>query len=149
MTLLGFLRNSTFLIITCATLAVSTAGLALKSVQLSAQVAGFTASAATAAIANRRAISAAVARTKARARLRRTVTSIPLVGVAALAAFERQDYLEWQEENPNGTKGEYGCEVATLSAEFIDEVLQEMPEWIRPSQDTVLSILPECDKAAP
>lgn len=143
--LFALFKNTVFLLVTCATLAVSTAGLAVRSVQLSAEVAGLSASAATAAIANRKAIAAAVARTKAKARLRRVVAAIPIAGIAAAGYFEHQDFAEWQEDNPDGTASEYGCEVATLSAEVVDEVLQELPERVRPSRDTVLSLLPECE----
>ena len=142
----GFLRNTTFLLITCATLAVSTLSLAAKTVALSGQVATMTASAATAAVANRKAIASAVARTKAKARIRRYVAAIPLVGIAAAGAFETQDYLEWQEENPERDRGDYACEVADASASVIDEVLQSLPERVRPSSDLVLSKMPECEE---
>lgn len=143
--MIALLKNTTFLLITCATLAVSTAGLAVKTASLTAQVGLMTANAAGAAIAHRKAIAAAVARTKAKARLRRIVAAIPLVGIGAVAEFERRDFVAWQEENPEGTFGEYGCEVATVSAEVMDEVLQELPEWSRPKPETVLGFLPECE----
>lgn len=138
------IKSVTFLILACSALFFSTSALALKTIQLSSQVAGLTASAASTALANRRAVYEAVARTKAKARLRRIVASIPIAGIAAAGYFERQDFLAWQADHPNGTFEEYSCEVTTLSAEVIDEVLQELPEAVRPSKDLVISALPDC-----
>ncbi|WP_323764230.1 hypothetical protein [Marinovum sp.] len=138
-------RNTAFLLITCATLAVSTAGLAVKTLSLSAQVATLSASAAGSALAQRKAVAKAVARSKSKARLRRVMVGVPLLGLAAAAAFERQDYLDWQQDNPGGTLGDYGCDVARSSAEVMDDVLQELPERVRPSPEMVMSLLPDCD----
>ena len=145
MAILALLKNTTFLLITCGTLAVSTVGLAVKTASLTTQVGLMSANAAAAAIAHRKAIAAAVARAKAKARLRRLAAAVPIVGIGAVAEFERRDFLAWQEDNPDGTYGEYGCEVATISAEVMDEVLQELPERVRPRHDRVLGLLPECE----
>ena len=107
-----------------------------------------TASAAAAAIANRKAIAAAVLRTKAKARLRRALVVVPVAGIAAAIAFEREDYLEWKQDNPDGDLEAYGCEVSAVSAEVVDDVLQDLPEQVRPSRDWLLSRLPECEKPA-
>lgn len=104
-----------------------------------------TVSAAAAALANRKAIAAAIVRTKAKARLRRAVVALPIAGVAAAVAFERQDYLEWKDDHPDGDVEDYGCEVGTVSAEVIDDVLQELPGPVRPSRDWLLSRLPGCE----
>ena len=147
--LFSLIRTTTFLVMLCITLATSTLSLAVWTISLTTQVATLTTGAAAAAIAHRKAIAAAVIRTKtrekAKARLRRTMVAIPLVGVAAVAYFEHGDYLEWKEENPEGDLGEYGCEVGTVSAEVIDDVLQDLPDNVRPSRDLVLSQLPECE----
>jgi hypothetical protein len=50
-------------------------------------------------------------------------------------------------ETPNGSRQQYGCEVLGLTAEVLDEVLQELPERIRPDSDTVLKHMPECEPA--
>lgn len=146
LTVFAFFKNTVFLLILCATLAMSTAALAFKAISLTAQVATMTASATTAAIAHRKSLASTVARLKAKARLRRVMAAVPLVGIGAAGYFERQDFVEWQEENPEGTFTEYSCEVATISAEVVDEVLQELPEEVRPSRDLVLSYLQECDQ---
>ena len=139
-------KNTIFLMLLCATLAVSTATLAVRTTVLTAQVAAASASLATATISNRKKVLDAIARTKAKARIRRYVAAIPLIGIAAAGAFEAQDFLEWQQANPDGTKLDYSCEVAQASGEVIDDVLQSLPEKIRPSSDMVMSYLPTCER---
>ncbi len=134
----------TFLLITCATLLVGTAGLTIKATVLSAQVTTLTVRATASVVENRKAIAAAVARAKAKARLRRLIAVIPLAGIGAVGYFERQDFVVWQEDNPEGNIGDYSCEVATVSADVMDEVLHDLPELVRPSRNFVLSKLPEC-----
>lgn len=129
----------------CVTLATTTLSLGIWAISLTTQVATMTASAAATAIAHRKAIAAAIVRAKAKARLRRIMVAVPLAGIAAVGYFEHGDYQEWKEDNPDGGLGDYGCEVGTISAEVIDEVLQELPETVRPSRDLVLARLPECE----
>ena len=142
-----FLRRTTFLFVLCVSLATTTVSLAVWAVSLTAQVATLTASAAASAVAGRKATAAAVARTKAKARLRRLVVAVPVAGAAAAIWFERQDYLQWKEDNPDDDAAAYGCEVSATSAEIIDEVLQELPAKARPPRDLLLSQLPECPSA--
>ena len=139
-----WLRNSVLLIWLCGVLAVSTVALGVQALTLSAQVATATASATAAALSHRKDLARAVARTKAKARLRRALVAVPVVGIGMAAAFERQDYLEWQGENPEGSFADYSCEVAELSAEVVDEVLQDLPDGMRPSRDMVLRNVPDC-----
>ena len=136
----SFLKNTTFLIIMCASLMISTLSLAAKAAGATAQVAAMTASAAATAAAHR----TALAKVKAKARLRRYVAAIPVAGIAAVTYFETEDFLEWQEENPEGTKMDYACEIADASASVVDETLQSLPKRVRPSSDFVLSKLPDC-----
>ena len=145
--MLSLLRNTTFLIITCATFAVSTAGLAVKTFSLSAQVAGLTASAATAAVTHRKELAATVSRVKAKARLRRLVAAIPLRQASLpLRSLSDAIFFRGKKKTPDGTFGQYGCEASVLSAEVMDEVLQELPEAVRPRKETVLKMLPKCDE---
>ena len=140
----AFLKNTTFLMILCASFAISTISLAARTFSLAAQVTALTASAASTAVAHRKTLASAVAREKAKARIRRYIAAIPVAGLAAVAYFETEDFLEWQEDNPDGTKTDYACEVADASAMVIDETLQALPDNLRPSSDFVLSRLPEC-----
>lgn len=85
-------------------------------------------------------------RAMAKARVRRLTTAIPIVGVGAAIYFERQTYGEWRELYPDGTPEEYACDMATLTAEVMDEVLQELPELARPSERRVQGFLPDCEE---
>ncbi|GAB5461480.1 hypothetical protein [Hoeflea alexandrii] len=142
--LFKLVRTTAFLVVLCVSLATTAVSLGVWAVSLTAQVTTMTASAAAAAIANRKAIAAAVLRTKAKARLRRALVVVPVAGIAAAIAFEREDYLEWKQDNPDGDFEAYGCEVSAVSAEVVDDVLQDLPEQVRPSRDWMLSRLPEC-----
>jgi hypothetical protein len=88
----------------------------------------------------------AVAKTKAKARVRRAISAIPVLGTAAFAAFEYNDYQQWLEENPGGTKEQYGCEVLNNTSEVFSDVANELPENIRPSQEAVFAVMPTCNE---
>lgn len=117
----------------------------LWALQLSSTVATMSANAAATAVRHRKEIARAIARTKAKARLRRFIATVPVFGVGTVIYFEEQDYREWLEENPKGTRGDYSCEVAHFSADVIDGVLAGLPEYLRPGPYTVLGWIPECN----
>ena len=140
-------RSTVFLMWLCGALAVGAITLGIQAVTLAAQVTTLSASAAATAIRHRKDVARAVARTKAKARLRRALVAVPIVGGGAMVYFERQDYQDWQAENPEGSFADYTCEVAALSAEVVDDVLQDLPETVRPSRDTALAMLPACTES--
>lgn len=142
------MRTTAFLAVMCVSLATTAVSLGVWAVSLTAQVTTMTAGAAAAAIAHRKAIAAAVLRTKAKARLRRALVVVPVAGIAAAIAFEREDYLEWKQDHPDGDLETYGCELSAVSAEVVDDVLQDLPEQVRPSRDWLLSRMPECTETA-
>lgn len=161
--LFAFFRTTTFLLLLIGSLVMSTISLGVWVASTTAQVATLTAGAAASVIAQRKAVAAAVAstrakmlvkrkkavaravlKTKAKARMRRVMVAVPLAGIAAAAAFERQDYLAWKEDNPGGDLNAYSCEVAQLSGEVVEEVLAELPEQVRPGRNMVLGRLPKC-----
>lgn len=86
----------------------------------------------------------AMARAIARARLRRLVVAIPLVGAGAAVYFERQAYYEWLALYPDGTPEDYACDMAELTADVLDEVVQELPERVRPSERRLRNFVPDC-----
>lgn len=137
----GLLKNTVFLSIMCLMLAISTATLAVKTLSLGTKVAAV---AAGAAAAQRQAVATAVTRTKAKARLRRMVVMVPVAGIAAAGYFEEQDYQEWKAQNPGLGRTDYACEVSRVSADVIDDMLQGLPEDVRPSREFLLSKLPDC-----
>lgn len=143
--LFRWLRNTVVLMWLCGALAVSTVVLGIQALTLTAQVATATASASAAALRHRKDMAKAVSKAKAKARLRRVLVAIPIVGTGAAVAFETRDFQNWQTDHPEGTFSDYSCEVASLSAEVVDEVLQDLPETVRPTPAMVLSQLPECE----
>lgn len=140
-----WLRSTVVLLWLCGALAVGTVVLAVQAITLSAQVATLTAGAAATAVKHRKEMAKAVSKAKAKARLRRMLVAIPFVGGGVAVAFEAQDFQDWLVDNPDGTFAEYSCEVAALSAEVVDDVLQDLPETVRPSRDMVLRQLPDCE----
>ena len=64
-------------------------------------VAKLTAQASATAIKHRKQITKSIAKVKAKARLRRMLTMVPIAGIAAGGYFEEQDYQEWLIDNPN------------------------------------------------
>ncbi|MCK0150771.1 hypothetical protein MWU54_12100 [Marivita sp. S6314] len=141
---LRFFRSTMVLLWLCGALAASTIALGVQAMTLSAQVATLTSSAAATALKHRKEVAKAVSKTKAKARLRRMMVAVPVLGGGAALAFEAQDYQDWQAQHPDGSFADYTCEAATLSAEVVDETLQELPETLRPSRETVLNWLGDC-----
>ena len=93
------------------------------------------------------------AKLKARERIRRSLIAVPVVGAGLIVYFEEQDYQDWLIDNPNGSRADYACEVASYSAEVIDEIVenvvdagQSLPESVRPDPETVKEWLkvPKC-----
>lgn len=85
-------------------------------------------------------------RTKAIARLKRTLVAVPVIGIGIASYFEKKDFDEWQKDNPGGTLKEYTCEFSAISAEYLDEVLQDLPQNLSENiPDKVLSnMAPKC-----
>lgn len=88
----------------------------------------------------------AITKTKAKARMRRAVIAVPLVGIAAAAWFEKTDFDEWQVDNPDKGKYDYVCEISTSSVEIVDEVLQELPSELRLEKGAIVAQLPNCEE---
>ncbi len=140
----GVFRSIVFLGWLSLALLSTTIAAGIWAVQMATTVATMTTKAAATAVAHRKQLATIVARTKAKARLRRTIVAVPIAGIGAITYFEEQDYREWKEQNPEGTRQQYACEVAALTAEIIDAVLQELPKMVRPSPSAVISQIPEC-----
>jgi len=141
----GVFRNVVFLGWLCFGLASTTIAAGIWALQMTTTVAAMSAKAASTAVAHRKQLAKAVAKAKAKARLRRAVVAVPIAGVAAIGYFEEQDYQEWLEDHPEGTRQQYACEVASMTAEIADEVLQNLPERVRPGPETILGYMPECE----
>lgn len=154
------LRNSIILIWLCGTLVISTIGVGVWALQQSLLVASLTADLASSVTelastkaAHKKALSEQKAKLKAKARLRRAIVAVPIVGAGLILYFEEQDFQEWLDENPDGDRAQYACEVAAHSAEILDvvvadtvEAAQSLPKSVRPNAETVRAWvqIPKC-----
>ena len=139
-------RSAIFLFLLALGLGIALLQTSLSLASATAQVATLSANAATAAALHKKQMAKAISKEKAKARLKRLIVAVPLLGTGAAVAFEGNDLKVWLEENPDKSPTDYGCEVASSSAEVMDEVLAELPEKFRPSSDLIMSRMPDCDE---
>ena len=139
--MLGWFKSGAIVASLIISLLVTAISLGVWSLKLVSQVAELTSTLTATVAASRVSQSKAVAKAKAKARLRRLIAVTPVVGIAAMGYFEEQDFQDWLIENPSGTRTQYACEVAQLSAEVIDEVLHDLPDAIRPGPRQVADLL--------
>ena len=154
------LRNTLFSVWVIGSLLFSTVGLgifaisqAVRVATLSADLASSAAELASTKAAHRTALSEQKAKIKAKARLRRGLVAVPVIGAGLIIYFEEQDFQEWLVENPNSSRSDYLCEVAKYSVEMVDDILadtieaaQSLPKSVRPNAETVKAWLeiPRC-----
>ena len=143
------LRNSIFLLWLCGTLVVSTVGVGVWALQQTLRVASLTADLtssvselASTKAAHKMALTKQKAKLKAKARLRRAIVAVPVLGTGLILYFEEQDFQEWLDENPDGDRTEYACEVAKYSAEIANEIVKDT---IKAAQDLPKSVIPDTD----
>ena len=139
-------RSAIFLFLLAVGLGVVLLQTSLSLASATAQVATLSANAATAAALHKKQMAKAISKEKAKARLKRLIVAVPLLGTGAAVAFEGNDLKVWLEENPDESPTDYGCEVASSSAEVMDEILAELPEKFRLSSDLIMSRMPECNE---
>ena len=144
--LLGLFKSAIFLFLLALGLGVALLQTSLSLASATAQVATLSANAATAAALHKKQMAKAISKEKAKARLKRLIVAVPLIGTGAAIAFEANEVKVWLEENPDKSATDYGCDVAYASADVMDEVLAELPERFRSSNDLIMSRMPECDK---
>ena len=140
------LRSAIFLFLMAVGLGVALLQTSLSLASATAQVATLSANAATAAALHKKQMAKAISKEKAKARLKRLIVAVPLLGTGAALAFEANDVKVWLEENPDKSPTDYGCGVAYASADVMDAVLAELPESFRPSRDLIMSRMPECNE---
>ncbi|GIU00077.1 hypothetical protein TSL6_05830 [Sulfurovum sp. TSL6] len=68
------------------------------------------------------------ARERAKAKIQRTVSAMPIMGVAAFGLFEKLEYDHWKKENPTGTLEVYTDEITFEMNEVLKEEYQEYYE---------------------
>ena len=106
-------RSAIFLFLLALGLGVALLQTSLSLASATAQVATLSANAATAAALHKKQMAKAISKEKAKARLKRLIVAVPLVGTGAAVAFEGNGLKVWIEENPGKSATDYGCEVAS------------------------------------
>jgi hypothetical protein len=74
------------------------------------------------------------------------ITMLPFAGAAAGLYFEESEFQEWLIDNPNGKRSDYLCEIAEITSEIIDEVIDDLPQSIKSGENLLKAITPECTK---
>jgi uncharacterized protein (DUF2384 family) len=95
---------------------------------------------------HRKEIKKTISKIKAKARLKRIITMLPIAGAAAGIYFEESEFQEWLIDNPNGKRSDYLCEIAEITSEIIDDVIDDLPQSIKSGENLLNAITPECTK---
>jgi hypothetical protein len=87
------------------------------------------------------------ARERAKAKIQRTLSVVPIMGVAAFGLFEKLEYDKWKKENPTGTFKDYTDEITFEMNEVLRTEYQEYyAEYQRFLSDPKQSL--EADRSA-
>ncbi len=142
--MLLFIRSTVFLIWMFFSLVSITVFMSVWALQTTFKVAKLSTEITSNTIKHKKAIKNAVLRVKAKARLKRMITMLPFAGAAAGIYFEESEFQEWLLENPTGSRSEYLCEIAEITSEILDEVINDLPQTIKPSGSLLKNITPKC-----
>jgi hypothetical protein len=143
---LSSFKNTVFLIWLLCSLASITFFTSIWALQKTFMVAKLSAEIASNTIKHRKEIKKTISKIKAKARLKRIITMLPIAGAAAGIYFEESEFQEWLIDNPNGKRSEYLCEIAEITSEIIDEVIDTLPQSIKSGENLLKAITPECTK---
>ncbi|MCW9025189.1 MAG: hypothetical protein OQK73_11015 [Gammaproteobacteria bacterium] len=84
-----------------------------------------------------------IVKTKVKERGKRVLALLPVVGIAAVAWFEKKEYDEWKTDNPDGTPEQYTDEmtevIKEISLSYYEELKEEMPDIHSPQGNHILS----------
>ena len=97
-------------------------------------------------IKHKKEIKKTISKIKAKARLKRMITMLPFAGAAAGIYFEESEFQEWLLDNPDGTRSDYLCAIADITSEILDEVINDLPQSIKPNKNLMETMAPKCQK---
>jgi len=143
---LSLFKNTVFLIWLLCSLASITIFTSIWALQKTFIVAKLSAEITSNTIKHRKEIKKTISKIKAKARLKRIITMLPIAGAAAGIYFEESEFQEWLIDNPNGKRSDYLCEIAEITSEIIDEVIDALPQSIKSGETLLKAITPECRK---
>ena len=144
--MLSLFKNTVFVIWLLCSLATITVFSSIWALQKTFMVAKLSAEITSNTIKHRKEISKTISKIKAKARLKRMITMLPFAGAAAGLYFEESEFQEWLIDNPNGKRSDYLCEIAEITSEIIDEVIDDLPQSIKSGENLLKAITPECTK---
>ena len=144
--MLSLFKNTVFLIWLLCSLASITVFSSIWALQKTFMVAKLSAEITSNTIKHRKEIKKTITKIKAKARLKRIITMLPIAGAAAGIYFEKSEFQEWLIDNPNGKRSDYLCEIAEITSEIIDEVIDALPKSIKSGENLLKAITPECTK---
>ena len=144
--MLSLFKNTVFLIWLLCSLASITVFTSIWALQKTFMVAKLSAEITSNTIKHRKEIKKTITKIKAKARLKRIITMLPIAGTAAGIYFEESEFQEWLIDNPNGKRSDYLCEIAEITSEIIDEVIDALPQSIKSGENLLKAITPECTK---
>ena len=144
--MLSLFKNTVFVIWLLCSLATITVFSSIWALQKTFMVAKLSAEITSNTIKHRKEIKKTITKIKAKARLKRIITMLPIAGTAAGIYFEESEFQEWLIDNPNGKRSDYLCEIAEITSEIIDEVIDDLPHSIKSGENLLKAITPECTK---
>ena len=144
--MLSLFRNTVFMIWLLCSLASITIFTSIWALQKTFIVAKLSAEITSNTIKHRKEIKKTISKIKAKARLKRIITMLPIAGAAAGIYFEESEFQEWLIDNPTGKRSDYLCEIAEITSEIIDEVIDALPQSIKSGENLLKAITPECTK---
>jgi uncharacterized protein (DUF2384 family) len=143
---LSLFKNTVFLIWLLCSLASITVFSSIWALQKTFMVAKLSAEITSNTFKHRKEIKKTISKIKAKARLKRIITMLPIAGAAAGIYFEESEFQEWLIDNPNGKRSDYLCEIAEITSEIIDEVIDALPQSIKSGENLLKAMTPECTK---
>ena len=144
--MLSLFKNTVFLIWLLCSLASITVFSSIWALQKTFMVAKLSAEITSNTIKHRKEIKKTITKIKAKARLKRIITMLPIAGTAAGIYFEESEFQEWLIDNPNGKRSDYLCEIAEITSEIIDEVIDALPQSIKFGENLLKATTPECTR---
>ena len=144
--MLSLFKNTVFVIWLLCSLATITVFSSIWALQKTFMVAKLSAEITSNTFKHRKEIKKTISKIKAKARLKRIITMLPIAGAAAGIYFEESEFQEWLIDNPNGKRSDYLCEIAEITSEIIDEVIDALPQSIKSGENLLKAITPECTK---
>ena len=144
--MLSLFKNTVFVIWLLCSLATITVFSSIWALQKTFMVTKLSAEITSNTIKHRKEIKKTITKIKAKARLKRIITMLPIAGTAAGIYFEESEFQEWLIDNPNGKRSDYLCEIAEITSEIIDEVIDALPQSIKSGENLLKAITPECTK---